>query len=484
MKIIEMFFYKLFFKEKKMDYISEVQRQGKYGPTPPEMIAYPLDPSDVDLEPIIWRRRSTTYDFDSYHGGYGQQENSIQLEPERSMINEKDFPTVPDIKVPWLLPFIIRNDENALKVWIYAYLLNEIPLNPGLYYLEKIHQESATYTEEIHYAIKAILDRPQIAGSIANQLGLYLPKTIRGDPIPFIYESVYWLRQFRSEEPRLSPILDDMTPIDLYLVTPNPYQLFPGRKLLSYYPDDQLYYRFGRIGNEYLSKNYISKRAQLDSFVAMTMKYYGYFKIVNWSRPIQLIFFSNQQKEISLNLNEVFERKDLPPIAILRLGIEVYASWPQIKDPAGWQPFLTFLETHAADFYNLYLNYKLGPPFTENTTKDAIIHSVNETSLEAPLDQKAICQVCRVVRSIDEFSLCGHPICLVCVALLNTASCPFCHEHVTANKLNENFIQMDLESVSTNQDLLKRVDKVREDLVNRTYKFNWSTLNVSLFGLK
>jgi len=446
---------------KEMDYISEVRKQGRYGPTPPEIIVYP---TNVDLEPIIWRRRSTTYDFEDYQGGFGERSDPIQPD---------------NLIVPWLMPF--QSNTTALEFWIYGYLLKDIPLNLGLAYLQQIYKDRAEYPEEIHYAIKTTLDRPKTIGQIANNLGLYLPRLIRNNPQSFFYKSLYWLRQFRPVRQQLAPILDEISSIDLYLVTPNPYELFPGRKLLSYYRDDQLYHRFGRIGNEYLSKDYLSKRDQLDSFVRFTLNYFGFFEVLNWSRPIRLRYSAKNSPSIELSLHEALEQKNYPEILLLRLGIQLYASLPRVHDLEAWEPLIQLLETRAADFYNLYLHYKMND---FPNIQPAVFEPILDVSFEVPPNEKAECLICNQARPISEFSLCGHPICLICQALTKSAACPICGEHVTADALDSEYIQLLFDPISPSWNFHERIQEIQKEIHERSYKFDWSTKNVSLFGFR
>lgn len=476
------------FREK---YIEDVQSESEYAPTPPPMLVYPN--ASIDLDPIIWRRRAPTRVLDLYQGGIGSQTESIQAE------ESSPTPVGPsvEISVPVLLPYIIRNDYEASALWVYSYLLKTLPVDISLFYLQKIHEEGAQYPDEIHYAIKTVLNRPKMLGRVSNSLSLYLPREIREDPLTFFYSSLYWLRQFRSIRSSLLPLLEQITWLDLYLVTSNPYELFPARKLLSYYRDDELYMRFGRIGNHYLSKEYHSKRSQLDSFVAMTLRHFGYVKVISWSRPVRLIYyppdlsvapsvgrkFQSDNTSQETNLQELLSRTDLHAMVILRLGIQLYASLPAIKDKNAWQPLIELLEHKAGSFYNQYLMYKTNLE-TYTTTREPVVVPIEDQSLEAPVDGRAQCQVCKVMRPIGDFSLCGHPICMLCQVLLKSAACPFCGEHFTADNLDVDFLGMINSPLEPAFSMQSAIRQVNDKIKDRVYKFDWSTLTLGLFGLK
>jgi hypothetical protein len=98
--------------------------------------------------------------------------------------------------------------------------------------------------------------------------------------------------------------------------------------------------------------------------------------------------------------------------------------------------------------------------------------------------QATECLVCGTSRPDSDFSLCGHPICLICQALFKSARCPFCTEHFTAEAIRDDFIQLVRSGPSSNRDLQARVLQILEESQSRIFQFDWANLQVQLFGLK
>lgn len=451
-------------------YQQRVRNQEKYAPVPPPFI-------DLNPEtPIAWSLRPATWSYDEYKGGFGPHQFSIQVEPISRPPGANvgfELETQPDlagIQAQWLLPDVIQKNYSGLFFWILAYLLQPLDLSLGLFYLDKIAKEGATYPEIIQSAASS----KKSVGELATSLGLYLPKSILGETSKlneFFATSLYWMRKFRSERARLNDLLGKITHTDLYLVTGNPYEHYPGRKLLSYYDDSELYQQFGRIGNKFFPKEYSSKRDQLDGLVAFGLDHFGEIRILSWSRPIRLMYRSQ-----SLTLDNL---DSIPKLAILRLGIMVQSAWPTIQDKESWTPLLDLLEEESAAFYSAYLSAK---------EQDLSLKSFGEKmviSLPAPVEEDpSPCLICRRVYPESDFSLCGHPTCLTCQALLGSSKCPFCTEHFTADGISNEFLRSVQRPIPSYLPLKERIKEINLQKQDRLFKFDWANLQITLFGMK
>ena len=461
-------------------YINLVVDRSKYAPIPPPLIVRPTEATETN-PPIAWLPRSAVWSYSNYDGGLGPRKNSIDIDPSPSRIDR----TIGS-HAPWLLHDVITGDIAALQVWIVTYLLKSIDPELGVVYLDKIDFEGAAYPEEIQSAIRSVIDDPSTAGLVANQLGLYLPRSAR-ESLDFFLLSLYWLRKFRPERISLEPLLEKITHTDLYLVTPNPYEHHPGRKLLSYYDDQELYSKFGQIGNQLFPKLYRSKREQLDGLVAFGMRQFGYIRVLSWSRPIRLMYHPAVGGRSELSLEELLRRREIPRMVLLRLGIEVHSSWPWLRDPEAWRPLISLIDNQANLFYNEYIaakqrDYAFLPGLLQEESRPGreTVISLPETQAEPPKE----CLVCRLLRPDGDFSLCGHPICLTCQALIRSARCPFCTEHFTADHIEDDFVKLIQDGVPPRQPLQEQVLKVLEASRNRTFRFDWANLNIQLFGIK
>lgn len=421
---------------------SRVVRQAKYAPPPP-----PITNPDMVLY-----HRPTTYDLDDYKGGYG--------------------PVIPQETPEQSLRMTFNSEKEPLGIWtqILSYLQTQnVSLNEGIIYLDQIAQAKISFPDLIQKILqetgekfKDVRGRPEqellLFGLAANQLQLYIPKHLLMSPglAYFFYTSLYWMR---------SPSRPPITLKDLYLVTANPFDRYPARKLLSYYRDPELYYQLGRSENLYFPKSYSHKRQQLDGLVAFSLAQYGYYSVKSWSRPIR-ITWNVPMKSVSLpgqvlstevTLEEIMKRPNLPA---QRLAIQVESSWPWLKDQESWQKFLDWSREQV---------------FTEELRSSEPVDQVPDSmiSLEENFN---ICLICLTQRPDRDFALCGHAVCSVCQPLLRTPKCPFCHEHFTCESLDNVFIERMRTSVESSIDLQGNIRQALQLKNNRRYSFDWSSM--------
>jgi hypothetical protein len=359
------------------------------------------------------------------------------------------------------------------------YLLNKPNLN--MYFVSK-------YLNQI---IDDGLEYPlDISEKTSEELKLYIPKNLFLPGLnqkettsveKFISESIYWLRYLRPEISKLTPIIENFTLVDLYLVTSNLFERYPGRKLLSYFNDHDLYLKFGRVGNFFFPKKYYSKLVQLDGIMAMCLQSFGYFTVTNWSRPVKILYHHSEipltSENISiLDLNTLLNLNPNLYMPILRLAIQVQSNWPLISDKETWIPFINMIDSNFQIFYKTYLEFK-EKPFVNVSTNTILNLPDNFESLE----QKYLtCLLCEQVRPLGDFSLCGHGTCMNCQALLKTAKCPFCSEHFVADNLNDEFVRI-LQSDLGNSTLSNKIKEVNNLKENRSFKFDWSNEDIIIF---
>lgn len=443
--------------------IQQVVEQSKHTPIPPPF-------STSGDRPTIWFRRATTWSYDDYDGGLGPYRRAIDIEPRRQDVERTVAP-----HAIWLLPDIIDWNEPAVQVWILSYLLKPIQTDLGIQYLDRIDQDGAAYPEQIQEAIRTVIDQTSLAGQVANDLGLYWPRSTRGS-LDFFFLSLYWLRKFRPERPGLDRLLEEVTTTDLYLIPSNLYEHHPGRKLLSYYDDRELYLKFGRIGHLLFPKEYSSKQQQLDGLVAFGLQQFGYIQVEQWERPVRLRYYPDGTE---MSLDRLLSSKQIPRLVLLRLAIQVHASWPWLRDPEVWQPLLTMIDQQSHLIYDEYLTSKRRDYNLSLIEKGEVI-ALPTLPTPAPSE----CLVCHVVRADRDFALCGHPICIMCQAMLKSAQCPFCTEHFTAEAIGDDFVELILDGPNPKHNLKQEILKTLEQSRGRLFQFDWANLQVRLFGLK
>lgn len=459
------------------DWIKRVRQQGKYAPPPPPIIVA----SSEGEKGYAHYRRAPTYDLEDYKDGYGEI-----FVPQ---LNGKAIPIAKENPVDQSLALtdnFWQNPAGSPKIWteILAYLLTQrVSLVNGSYYLERIYSTGLSFPSEIQ---KVLLEtgevwaksgkRPEqelvLFGEASNRLQLYLPKHLHMNKglAYFFFSSLYWLRHRAS----LKDVSDlPRTLQDLYLVTANPFDRHPARKLLSYYNDTELYSQFGRSDEYLFPKIYASKREQLDGIVAFSLAQYGYYSVKSWSRPIRLLWnlptksVSSRSDVVSqeVSLEDVMRNPNLPA---KRLAIQVESSWPWLKDKEAWLPFLNWanIQTH----------------FTEDLRSMEHVDRVPDgmTSLE---DNFNYCMVCHTQRIDRDFALCGHPVCAVCQPLtVDPVKCPFCKEHFVCDSIDDLFINRirDSPSIKSSIDLRENIQQAILEKNNRKYSFDWASFSVSL----
>lgn len=484
----------------------------KYASQPPPDIVsrYEAGPNwerPANQGPIAIFRRAPTYDLKDYSGGVGVYMRDANANfPSKESTNYSFTDIYGTIKPTIMLNDIIKGNQSALLMWIHTYLLQNSQLSMyfAIRYLAQIANNDAEYPKDILNIVKSTIDRILEGQDIAaisqsaQQLQLYIPKNFylpdlddsRNfiiSPIEsFFFGNIYWLRYSRPEKSRLSPVIDKFSLLDLYLITANPFERYPGRKLLSYYNDQDLYLKFGRVGKFFFPKTYSSKRLQIDGIMGMCMQPFGYFTVQNWSRPVRIIYHYSEiplgpeniqtfdlDNLINSNLSDLY-------MPLLRLGIQVESSWPLITDKETWIPFIKMINSNAQILHQEYLKFK-SSPITNVSTDTLISLPDNFESLE----QKYItCLLCEKVRPLGDFSLCGHGTCITCQSLLGTAKCPFCNEHFVADNINDEFVRVLQSDFGKNnrKDLLDKVRQINNLKQDRAFKFDWTNGDLILFS--
>lgn len=428
-----------------------ILERDKYSVQPPPDILE----SFTDNPPVVVFRQLPTRDLKDYHGGIGKYGS----DNTESTISE----------------------TNITRLWLHAYLLSSLSLKSGTIYLQHIAKDDAQYPPQVLEVIRSITTSPSISNVVdhAQRLKFYIPRELflpnldnpeNISALEFFVNNIYWLRYQRTH---LSFGLKD---IDLYLVTANPFERYPARKLLSYYDDYELYYTLGRQGNLFYPKVYSSKRSQLDGLVMFKLMNFGYFTVYNWTRPIKLLYHTFPEYRlvaeiISLDLTYALEHYHKFAKPLLRLAIQIQSSLPLVKDLESWSPLLNLVP----ELKELY-NHNTGPYLPESTTVDNSRYIV-------PVEQVySTCLLCEQVRDDGDFSLCGHGTCIVCQGILGSAQCPFCNEHFTADNINDEFINV-LNSDgfdSARQSLLDKVRYINNLKADRTIKFDWANSDIIL----
>ena len=519
------------------NYVNAVLHFGKYAPQPPPDIIR-LDEAGPNWErpsnegPVAIFRRAPTYELNDYSGGFGVYmrdanskpipDNIIRAADKSGLGNEieRSFSkrygaTRPTI----ILTDIIQNNKRAITMWAYTYFLQsrQMSLYSGTRYLIQISNNDAEYPSELLTIIKSTIDQLQNRSSDniimtivqkCSQLRLYIPRNLILPEIQpsqteelkelapveeFLFGNIYWLRYFRPERPRLNPIINNFGMVDLYLIAANPFERYSARKLLSYYPDQDLYFKFGRLGNFFFPKTYPSKRVQLDGIVGMCLQPFGYFTIENWTRPVRLTYHRPRPQipfgpedtwtlDLDTLINANFKLDNVPIDTImpfLRLALQIESSWPLITDKYAWQPFLDYVNSNAKEFYTEYQRVSR-IPITNVSVHTSVILPDNFESLE---QKYTVCLLCEQVRPPGDFSLCGHGTCVTCQAFLGTAKCPFCTEHFIADNISDDFVRI-LQSNPNEEtriiirEKVKQVTNLKRD---RPFKFDWANGQVRLF---
>ena len=328
----------------------------------------------------------------------------------------------------------------------------------------------------------------------------YIPKKISGaDPVGFICESLLWSRYIThesldSKERKL--LKNKITLIDLYCVVSNPYERYAARNLLSFFDDQELYARFGRVGNYLMPKDYKSKRAQLDAFVALSRFRFGYFTVNAFERPVMITFnkmmypIASQEliQKIPMGLSEIkftdsevsYPGKYIFTLPVFQLYLLIKSSWPYLKDKEVWAPFISSCESPQTmqKFLNEFNAFKNDPFKLE----DRNCHSLDEkqfleipdgfSSVEQVFD---ICLLCKRGKSPSSFSNCGHGVCLDCITYHTSLNCPFCTENFTSDDLSDaTILRFAGQQKSNIQELVTAIETEKKD---RNISFDFATDN-------
>lgn len=444
-------------------YFDLINERAKYGPDPPPVIVRSSEsetqPDYFNIPPIIWLRRPAPYNLPStVPKSYGSDlDLNINVEGRMS-----DF--FPSLKNSSLIKYLNQKNISAITVWIQAYTLKmpdeNFNLISGLLYLSKIEDDGTEYPKEILEKITNLLDkRTNIYPSM--------------DIFP---TSVYWMRSFRFERKRLDILLPKLDLFNLYFITSNPFERYAARKLLSYYTDKELHKQFNYDTS---SKGYFSKKIQLDAIVSLSLYQFGYFTIENWSTPVRIIFNFPQMNEMSKTyyqltdlIQQIYESKldDNLLMPILRLTVQIYSSWPWIKDKSIWERFLLASEKYGNIFNSISERYKIKGFPTGRIP-------YNFESLEQSYD---ICLLCEQTRPKDYFGLCGHGVCMGCQGLLGTSKCPFCTEHFVAEAINNQYVSTVTQVISVTDSLRRKINDISIQKKDRKYRFDWSSGDIYL----
>lgn len=339
-------------------------------------------------------------------------------------------------------------------------------------YLNQIKKDGVEYDKEILEIIQT-----------KDKSKLYIPKNLILPSLnpninlqeDFFFDSIYWLRYLKSDRCKS---LDDLTWIDLYLISSNPFERYSARTLLSYYNDKDLYLKFGKIGKYLFPKNYSSKRTQLDGFVAFCLYPFGYFHVLDWNHPIKLQYHTSdiplgQETIQTIYLKDINIKEHIMPV--LKLGIQIESCWPLIKNKNSWLDFMNLINDNAEFLHNEYKKLNQ-TSFSSSEQKITISLPDSLTSYEQKYN---VCLLCSNYRSSGDFSLCGHGTCMHCQALLCTAKCPFCPEHFTADNLNDDIVNM----LNSKPSILfkDRIKDILELKLDRSFKFDWINHDVIIF---
>jgi len=506
-------------------YIDELKKVEKFGPSlPPYIVSKSEDDDSTTTPVIVWLRRNAPYELKDLLKEYNR--NVFGSDSGLNTDSERDLNSwLPTTKMPYMLGSIVSNNVFAVHGWIYVYSLEPISKNwnieNGVWYLSKIASNDVEYPINIRKMLRSIIDWWSLKwnessavtefAKWSNKIGLYIPHTYRSpDNIPnFFFSSIYWMRKSR---PIRNKIYQDIfsssfTPINLYLITSNPFEHYAARKLLSYHDDNELFSKYGRIGNYLLSKQYKSKQQQLDAFVALSLYRFGYFTVENFSRPIKLKFHLHStpiptQKEIvtkDLTLDELLSSIYLSdrlffrnPIngefwsmmPVLRLSVQIYSSSSYIKDIDAWSPLFDIVSKYSSLLHDEYKNM-LNTPYYLDSNRNA----KEETLVEIPENFKSleqqydVCLLCNKVRSQEYFGLCGHGVCAICQSLTGSIKCPFCDEHFVSENISNNFISALKEIFPDIQkELNVRIINRTNQKNNRIFRFDWGNADIKLYG--
>ena len=478
-------------------FVNEVNRVGRLLPPQEAIIVLPEEteaqyegpkraPNELwTVQPINWQRRQSTWNYDQYEGLVGDYPHAVPASTEPVT----DSWDLAGLKVPWLLPYAVTKDHVVIDRWKHAYLLDRLSDRQAVYYLSLIDEDDALYPESVHGFLERLLGSklmPPIE-VIAPQMGLYIPRELRSASDEFFLHSIYWLRYLRPSRNALGSILERMSLIDLYLVTANPYEHYPARKLLSYYTDEELYQKFGRIGNYFFPKQYTSKRQQSDALVAFSLFRFGYFTIKRGSRPVELLY--NRPRTPILSPNEIYtesytlkkltdalsQQELLMPI--LRLSVQLASSRPWLSDPEAWEPFFRTIELHGNILQQKYLQESDNPYYYSSTHTEELKIPPDFKSLESSQHK---CLLCRQNRPETEFPLCGHPSCSSCQVLLKSDKCPFCNEHFVTDNLDDGYVSALKSNIPSRVSLHPRIIEVQEQARQRALRFDWANSDVRL----
>lgn len=519
------------------NYTKLVNNASNYGPIPPPDVVT-LDEAGPSWErpanegPIVIQRRAAPYDLNDYSGGFGAYLRDANMKPiiaqlgsDAGLENEIEprlETWLGPIRPSLMLTDVIRQNNIGLNTWIYSYLhQNASNVNPeyyfdhkrninllhGIRYLLKIVRDDAEYPSQIVQVINKltlesslnenVTNQALILGNYAKELQLYIPKSIIlsnqndsqfSELHRYFFESLYWLRYFRFERSRIEPIIKNLTLFDLYLITANPFERYPARKLLSYYNDEELYLKFGRWNKHFFPKNYQSKQEQLDALVAFSLFPFGYFTVNNWSRPIRVTYhqfdtplgqIQSQTFDLTELLNEELLTRFNSVMPVIRLAIQVQSSWPVLSDKEPWYPLIQMINNNSKFIHQQYLLLKSNMEVSGESSQLTVPQGFQSLEQFYP-----ICLLCDQLRPPGDFSWCGHGTCISCQIVLGSAKCPFCTEHFVADNINDEFVRLLLNTElgkTSREQLLKRSQQIITLSHNRLFKFDWANSEIKLF---
>jgi len=448
--------FKCCFRLKMSKEIREVTKLSRYATPPP---------------PIVIRRdqagSTTDYGYPSFIKAVEWYRQSPRIVMEGTSVENNSF----KLKNKDVLMLLESQNYRGLNIFNYAHSLKNIDelswtFSSAVKFLEMIAKEDIDYPEGILEKLRNL---------VKQDLSQIDPNDIFD-----MASSALWLKYLTLERSRLIPVLESITGIDLYLIPPNYYDRFPARRLLSYYTDNELYEKFYIVNDVSFPTGFKNKLEQLDGLVALSLSR-GYFTIQTYSDPILLNFNIprfpisdlNDIDRKEVNLSEMISYLKMGKIQkqmllpILRLWIQIRASWPQLHEKDTWIQLGNIIYDNRYDIVNEYMYEKNKKPIAVTTA--SLPPELN--SYEEDIN---ICVLCHKPRPSGDFGLCGHGVCSVCQAESGSIKCPLGNEFFVSSNMNDKFI----ESIGE----MKKEFDTPEGKNNRRYRFDWSNNNISIFN--
>src|SRR5579875_3396900 len=403
----------------------------KLGPTPP---VYSVSPDENPDNPIFWIRRAGTRllkddPIFGYSEPFGVDTGII---PYPNLEFKTIFPT---LKFHEIINYLY--DIEKLKKWIMSYALKEMEIDKGLYYISKIIQENCEYNKNRTNLVKLYITK---IGNIKN---------------------VYWSRYLKESRQRINLYIKKLTFVDLFLIPSNVYDRYVGRKLLSYYTDDEL-----NILTKGVIENIGDRLKYIDAIVGLVLSQYQFFEING--NIFTLFYVKNlvKYKIKDYTEDEIINDNKINKMTILRLYIQLKASFDN-----EFKKLINWVEQNLVDLSEFYKNQR------ERQFKHEKI--LTPEDFESPEEQYNYCLICKYKREDGDFILCGHGVCMYCMQNLGRVKCPFCTEHFVCWNLNSNYIDsLPIEWKNEKNDVITLISNLKK---KRIYQFDWENNDIKLF---